>query len=134
GYIGSCVDVTEFISKEQALRESKERIDLAAKAAGLTVWTWDIARDEVWLSEKDRTLFGFSQSEKLNAERVRGVVHPGDNQLVRQLVENSLTTDKELEAEYRVVLADGTIRWVARRGRVEIGRASCRERWQRVVG
>ena len=119
GYIGSCVDVTEFISKEQALRESKERIDLAAKAAGLTVWTWDIARDEVWLSEKDRTLFGFSQSEKLNAERVRGVVHPGDHQLVRQLVENSLTTDKELEAEYRVVLADGTIRWVARRGRVE---------------
>ncbi|PYI42580.1 MAG: hypothetical protein DMF12_06195, partial [Verrucomicrobia bacterium] len=98
GYIGSCVDVTEFISKEQALRESKERIDLAAKAAGLTVWTWDIARDEVWLSEKDRTLFGFSQSEKLNAERVRGVVHPGDHQLVRQLVENSLTTDKELEA------------------------------------
>src|SRR5881296_3314378 len=120
GYIGSCVDVTEFISKERALRESKERIDLAAKAAGLTVWTWDIARDEVWLSEKDRTLFGFSQSEKLNAERVRGVVHPGDHQLVRQLVENSLTTDKELEAEYRVVLADGTIRWVARRGRVEL--------------
>src|SRR5213080_1858941 len=119
GYIGSCVDVTEFISKERALRESKERIDLAAKAAGLTVWSWDIARDEVWLSEKDRALFGFSQSEKLNAERVRGVVHPGDHQLVRQLVENSLTTDKELEAEYRVVLADGTIRWVARRGRVE---------------
>ena len=119
GYIGSCVDVTEFISKEQALRESKERIDLAAKAAGLTVWSWDIARDEVWLSEKDRALFGFSQSEKLNAERVRGVVHPEDRQLVRQLVENSLTTDKELEAEYRVVLGDGTIRWVARRGRVE---------------
>src|SRR6266516_5177129 len=119
GYIGSCMDVTDLISKEQALRESKERIDLAAKAAGLTVWSWDIARDEIWLSEKDRALFGFSQSEKLNAERVRGVVHPEDRQLVRQLVENSLTTDKELEAEYRVVLADGTIRWVARRGRVE---------------
>src|SRR5437867_5756495 len=42
-----------------------------------------------------------------------------DRQLVRQLVEKSLTTDKELEAEYRVVLADGTIRWVARRGRIE---------------
>src|SRR5437867_4940359 len=120
GYIGSCVDVTEFMSKEQALRESKERIDLAAEAAGLTVWSWDIARDEIWLSEKDRALFGFSQSEKLNAERVRGIVYPEDRQLVRQLVENSLTTDKELEAEYRVVLADGTIRWVARRGRVEL--------------
>src|SRR6266566_4554511 len=73
GYIGSCMDVTELLSKEEALREFEDRIDLAAKAAGLTVWSWDIARDEVWLSEKDRTLFGFSQSEKLNAERVRGL-------------------------------------------------------------
>src|SRR5881296_897995 len=119
GYIGSCMDVTELLRKEEALREFEERVTLAATAASLVVWTWDIRRDEVWLSEKDRALFGFSQREKLSAERVRGVVHPGDHQLVRQLVENSLTTDKELEAEYRVVLADGTIRLVARRGRVE---------------
>ena len=46
---------------EATLRESKERIDLATKAAGLVVWTWDIPRDEVWLSNKDRALFGFSQ-------------------------------------------------------------------------
>src|SRR6266511_6166217 len=58
-------------ASEATLRESKERIDLATKAAGLVVWTWDIGRDEVWLSEKDRALFGFSQSEKLNAECIR---------------------------------------------------------------
>src|SRR5438034_1129846 len=115
GYIGSCLDVTELISKEDALRDSKERIDLAAKAAGLVVWTWDIARDEVWLSDKDRVLFGFAQSEKLNAERVRNVVHPEDRQFVSQLVEKSLNTSEEIEAEYRVVLADGNVRWVTRR-------------------
>src|SRR5256886_6121318 len=119
GYIGSCLDVTELISKEDALRDSKERIDLAAKAAGLIVWTWDIRRDEVWLSEKDRVLFGFAQSEKLNAERVRNVVHPEDRQFVSQLVEKSLSTSEEIEAEYRIVLADGNVRWVTRRGRVE---------------
>jgi two-component system sensor kinase FixL len=119
GYIGSCVDVTELINKERALHDSKERIDLAAKAAGLIVWTWDIGRDEVWLSDKDRALFGFSEWEKLNAERIRGVVHPEDRPLLRQLVENSLRTDEEMEAEYRVVLADGSVRWVTRRGRVE---------------
>src|SRR5215471_4566928 len=64
GYIGSCVDVTDLITKEQALHDSNERIDLATKSAGLLVWTWDIPRDEVWLSEKDRALLGFSQSEK----------------------------------------------------------------------
>src|SRR5206468_9002389 len=69
--------------------------------------------------EKDRVLFGFSQSEKLNAERVRNVVHPEDRQFVSQLVEKSLNTSEEIEAEYRIVLADGNVRWVTRRGRVE---------------
>jgi PAS domain S-box-containing protein len=119
GYIGSCVDVTDLITKEQALHDSNERIDLATKAAGLIVWTWDIPRDEVWLPEKDRALLGLSPSEKLTAKRVRSVIHPDDRELVRQLVEKSLKTDEELEGEYRIVLGDGRVRWVTRRGRVE---------------
>jgi two-component system sensor kinase FixL len=118
--------------REAALRESRDRIDLATKAAGLIVWTWNIARDEVWLSDKDRALFGFSQWEKLTAERVRSVVHPEDRQFVRQLVENSLTTDEEVEGEYRIVLADGNVRWIARRGRVEFNGAR-QPAWERGV-
>src|SRR6266480_498472 len=119
GYIGSCMDVTELINKEQALRESEQRMSLAADAAGLIVWTWDIRRDEVSLSDKDRAFFGFAPREKLNADRIRSIVHSEDRQLVRQLVENSLRTREELEAEYRVVRPDGKVRWVTRRGRVE---------------
>jgi len=119
GYIGSCMDVTELINKEQALRESEERMSLAADAAGLIVWTWDIRRDEVSFSDKDRAFFGFSPREKLNAGRIRSIVHSEDRQLVRQLVDNSLRTREELEAEYRIVLPDGKVRWVTRRGRVE---------------
>jgi PAS domain S-box-containing protein len=119
GYIGSCVDVTDLITREQALHDSNERMDLATKAAGLIVWTWDIARDEVWLSEKDRSLFGLSPSEKLTAKRIRSVIHPDDREFVRQLVEKSLKTNEELEGEYRIVLGDGRVRWVTRRGRVE---------------
>jgi len=119
-------------ASEADLRESKERIDLAANAAGLVVWTWDIPGDQVWLSDKDRALFGFSSSEKLDAERIRSVVHPEDRQLVRQLVEDSLTTSGEIESEYRVVLHDGKVRWVTRRARVELD-ASGKPVWERGV-
>jgi PAS domain S-box-containing protein len=132
GYIGSCVDVTELINKDEALHESKERIDLATKAAGLIVWTWDIARNDVWLSEKDRALFGFSPSEKLSAERIRTVIYPEDREFVRRLVENSLTTGEEIEADYRVLLADGSVRWMRRRGRVEFD-AEGKPLWERGV-
>jgi two-component system, LuxR family, sensor kinase FixL len=104
---------------EATLRESKERIDLATKAAGLVVWTWDIPRDEVWLSNKDRALFGFSKREKLTAERIRSIVHPEDRQLVLHLSEDALRTGREIETQYRVVLPDGKVRWVTRLGRVE---------------
>jgi PAS domain S-box-containing protein len=119
GYIGSCMDVTELINKEQALRESEERMSLAAHAAGLILWTRDVQRDEISLSDKDRAFFGFSPREKLNGDRIRSVVHPEDREFVRQLVENSMRTRHELAAEYRVVLPDGKVRWVTRRGRVE---------------
>jgi len=125
---GASLDVTQRKQAEEqlemteaTLRESKERIDLATKAAGLVVWTWDIPRDEVWLSNKDRALFGFSQAEKLTAERIRSVIHPEDRQLVRQLSEDALRTDREIETQYRVLLPDGKVRWVTRRGRVEFG-------------
>ncbi len=119
GYIGSCMDVTELVTKEQALRESEERMSLAAHAAGLILWTRDVQRDEISLSDKDRAFFGFSPREKLNGDRIRSVVHPEDREFVRHLVENSMRTRDELAAEYRVMLPDGKVRWVTRRGRVE---------------
>jgi two-component system sensor kinase FixL len=109
---GASLDITKR-------KQAEEHFRLAADAGGLIVWSWDIRRDEVSLSEKDRAFLGFSREEKLNAERVRSVVHPEDRKLVRRLVEKSLHTCEETEAEYRVVLPDGEVRWVTRRGRVE---------------
>jgi PAS domain S-box-containing protein len=64
GYIGSCMDITERKRAEAALRESEQHMGLAASAAELAMWTWDILRDEVWTTDKGRALFGFAQSEK----------------------------------------------------------------------
>src|SRR5438034_6132406 len=48
GYIGSCVDVTELVNKDQALRESEERMRVAAEAVNLGMWEWDLSKDEFW--------------------------------------------------------------------------------------
>ena len=42
------------------LRESEERMTLAAEAAGFGVWMWSIARNQVWGSERWLGLFGFA--------------------------------------------------------------------------
>jgi len=106
-------------ASEADLRETQERMELAASAAKLGMWMWDIARNEIWLTDKGRALFGFAPSEKLDFDRFRSAVHPEDREFVRQAVQNSLRTGAEYETEYRVLLADGQVRWIAGRGHVD---------------
>jgi two-component system, LuxR family, sensor kinase FixL len=106
-------------AREADLRETKQRMELAANAADLGMWMWDIARNEIWITDKGRTLFGFAPSEKLDFERFRRVLHPEDRQRVLQAVDDTLRTGAEYETEYRVILPDGRSRWIAGRGHVE---------------
>ncbi len=107
---------------EADLRETHQRMELAASAAQLGMWMWDVVRNEIWITDKGRALFGFGAAEKLHFERFRSVIHPEDRELVLKAVENSLHTGAEYEAEYRVVLPNGQIRWIAGRGHVEFNR------------
>jgi two-component system, LuxR family, sensor kinase FixL len=109
-------------ASQAALRKTEQDMEIAANAVDLAVWTWDIARDEVWLSNKARAVFGFSPSERLTPERIRSVIHPEDRDLLRKAVKDSLQTGAENPIEYRVVLPGGEIRWLVRRSRTEFDR------------
>jgi two-component system, LuxR family, sensor kinase FixL len=104
---------------EADLRETQERMELAASAAKLGMWMWDIVHDEVWLTDKGRALFGFGTSEKLDFNRVRNAIHPDDRDSLLKAVENSLRIGAEYESEYRLVLPNGQMRWMSGRGHVE---------------
>ena len=106
-------------ASEADLRETQKRMELAANAAELGMWMWDIVRDEIWITDKGRALLGFGPSEKLNFDRFRSRVHPKDRELVLRSVRNSFHTGAEYESEYRLVLPSGQIRWIAGRGQVE---------------
>jgi PAS domain S-box-containing protein len=111
--------IEERVTADAELRETHQRVDLAASAAELGFWLWDIVRDEIWVSEKERALFGFAPSDKPDIDRFRKAIHPDDRNSMRKAVENSLNTGMEYEAEHRVILPNGQIRWLATRGRVE---------------
>jgi two-component system, LuxR family, sensor kinase FixL len=104
---------------EADLRETQRRMELAANAAELGMWMWDIVRDEIWITDKGRALFGFGPSEKLNFDRFRSRMHPEDRELVLKAVKNSFRTGEEYRCEYRAMLPDGQVRWIAGRGHVE---------------
>jgi two-component system, LuxR family, sensor kinase FixL len=121
GYIGSCVDVTELLSKEQALREFEERVVLAAEAAHLGVWEMDPATNELWMSDSARALFQFDSETPVDHGAVQDRVHVEDRALRDSAVKRAIETRGEYELEYRVLLPDGTLRWIGGRGRCVTG-------------
>ena len=118
GYVGACVDITDLLEKDAALRESEERVALAAEAAHIGVWELNPATKELWVSEKWRELFGFGPEEEVTYEDFRARVHPEDRLSRDALVEQAIANQGRYDIEFRIVWPDGTLRWMA-------GRAHC---------
>jgi signal transduction histidine kinase len=102
---------------KEALRVSEERMSLAAESAQLVLWDWDVSNDTVWITEEGRKFFCFEPGEPLNYANLAGRVHPDDSAVRATAIQHALETRGSYEAEYRVILPDGSERWIAARGR-----------------
>jgi two-component system, LuxR family, sensor kinase FixL len=112
-------DVLRAAQLGRELQESEQQMTLAAEAANLGVWIRDLVRNEIWASDQWRALFAFSPSEQLDLEMILQRLHPDDREAVRQTLVKAASGDGRYETEYRIVLPDGRMRWIASRGRVE---------------
>src|SRR5262252_623176 len=123
GYIGSCVDVTELVNKDQALRESEERMRVAADAVNLGIWEWDLSKDEIWATNARRELLGWPASGKIGLEDFICRLHADDRDRVQQTIDDAIHSGEDFDSEYRLMLPDGVVRWMSTRGSIQFGRA-----------
>lgn len=98
------------------LRESERRMSLAADAANLGMWVWDAEKDEVWMTETGRALFGFEPDKPLNYQVVLERFHPEDRTARDAALRKAMENQGSYRAEYRILLPDGSLRWTASRG------------------
>jgi PAS domain S-box-containing protein len=123
GYIGSCVDVTELVNKDQALRESEERMRVAAEAINLGIWEWDLTKDEIWATNARRALVGWPASGKIGFNDFMRRLHPEDCDRVQQIIDDAIHSGEDFDSEYRLILPDGVVRWMSTRGSVQFDSA-----------
>jgi formate hydrogenlyase transcriptional activator len=97
---------------DRAMQESEERIRLAAAAANIGLWAWDILHDTVWVSDRARALYGIRPDEHLNFQRLMACLHPEDRPRVDSTVQSALRHGGDYRGEYRVVHPDDVVRWL----------------------
>lgn len=106
---------------EEELRESEQRMSLAANAAGLASWIWDLASNSISVSGRATSLLGVEEGEIITLERFLSMVHADDRDGARFAMERLRVDRVEFEHEMRIVRRDGAVRWIESRGRAEFG-------------
>ncbi|MEO8438750.1 MAG: ATP-binding protein [Spartobacteria bacterium] len=107
----------------EELRENEESMSLAARAAQLALWRWDISHDDIWVSPNGRGLYGIVAGEPVTLLRFLETLHPDDREATRQAVQGALEGGGTFNAEYRVALPNGGVRWIGALGKVEFGQS-----------
>jgi len=101
------------------LHAHEVQMSLAVDAVGVGVWMWNLERDETWASEKCARLYGFTPGAAVSHEMVMQRIHPEDRPVVERELRRAVADRRDYLAEYRVVLPEGQVRWLASRGRPE---------------
>ena len=100
-----------------ALAQSEKRMSLAARAAGLSVWVWELARDRRTKPVPQKRHSGGAQKDTPAAfSDVVDTVHPADREGFDRAVRQAVARGGEVDIEYRRVERDGQVHWIAARG------------------
>jgi signal transduction histidine kinase/ABC-type uncharacterized transport system substrate-binding protein len=117
--VGLLLNRLRLRSAHARLRASEEGMSLAATAAKLRFWVWDIPRDEVRATESDWSSGNWYSAHPVRFDHFMEIVHPDDRASLSQAIRGALEGDGQYETEYRVMSPDSTVRWIAGRGRIE---------------
>lgn len=102
---------------EEPVQVSHDRISLSVQSARLGVWDWNIRTGELMWSQECREMFGLGPEAPITYEAFLQTLHPDDRERIDVSVKAALRSGNEYSAEMRVILPNGSIRWIGARGR-----------------
>jgi PAS domain S-box-containing protein len=112
-WAGINLDISRLKQTEEALRESEERLRLVLQASSMGTFEVDLLTGEGQWNATEFELLGLLPGDVLPCpENFFRYVHPDDVGLLQAQWEEALLLGK-LDVEFRIVRADGEVRWLA---------------------
>ncbi|RIV19470.1 PAS domain S-box protein [Fibrisoma montanum] len=108
-------DITLRKETEAVLQRTQILLQTALSAGRVATWLWELPTNRIYADENlarlvsitnQRAAAGLSLDEFINA------IHPNDRKRVQAQFQTAVDARQGFDTEYRIVLADGDIRWV----------------------
>ncbi|MDP8952470.1 MAG: PAS domain S-box protein, partial [Actinomycetota bacterium] len=118
-FTGFIRDIAERQRAEEALRESEDRLSLAAESTGLGTWDFNPVTGELRWDDRCKAMFGLPPEAEVDYGVFLEGLHPEDRERTDRIVRRALdpASGGGFDVEYRTVgLEDGVERWVVARG------------------
>jgi PAS domain S-box-containing protein len=111
-------DCTDILRAQNALRESEERLRIAAEVGRMYAWEWDPTTDVVRRSAECAGILGLDEiTGEGVAKEYFALVHPDDRARVWNLANSLTPKDPAYRTEYRRFRLDGVLLWLGESAR-----------------
>jgi PAS domain S-box-containing protein len=98
--------------------ENIEQLRMVLASAQMGLWDWDLATAVITWSPEHEILFGLAPDTfDGRYETFEHCVHPDDRKAIADRVQVALDHRDTLQHEFRVIVADGSLRWIEGRGK-----------------
>lgn len=109
--------IQELRRQNQLAQLREKQMEMALEATQMGIWNWNLLTNQITWSDTLQLLYGREKATfPNNYEAFLNCIHPQDQDFVRDVNQRAIREGIDYDIQFRVVLPDGNIRWLASKG------------------
>jgi PAS domain S-box-containing protein len=111
-WYGSSTDIEDRKRTEEELRRSEAKLAEAQRVSQTGSFVWNITTGERFGSKEFFRILGYDEPRSVTFDMVIQRSHPEDRAFVEQAIERATRDGKDLDYEHRLLMPDGSVKYV----------------------
>ena len=111
-WYGSATDIEDRRQTEEELRRSEAKLAEAQRVSRTGSFVWNVSTGERFGSKEFFRILGYDRPRSVTFDMVLERAHPEDRARVERTIERSVREGRDLDYEHRLLMPDGSVKYV----------------------